>query len=347
MSGTSLDGLDLAHCSFKKNSKWEYSINSVLDVKYPVNLIQKLKNPASLSGKDLQRLDIEFGEFVGESINKFLKTANFKTDLIASHGHTIFHEPSHGFTTQIGNGNVILSITGLPVVNDFRSYDVALGGEGAPLVPVGDRLLFPEFDFCLNLGGIANISFEQNKKRLAYDVVPFNILFNNLAEKLSKEYDDGGRLASKGRILEGLLEELNNLDYYKMDYPKSLDKSWIEDKIILIIDKHEASINDKLRTVSEHLSVQIFNAISGVATNSASKVLVTGGGAFNNFFIENLRNKLKPLASLVLPDENLIKFKEAMVFAFLGVLKMEGLTNILSSVTGASRDTCSGVIYSN
>jgi len=342
MSGTSLDGLDMAHCTFEQlDNRWVYKLNAAETISLPESLSAKLKSATKLSGENLTELDNELGRWYGTCVNDFLKNKTLKIDLIASHGHTVFHQPESGLTLQIGSGVQLHAMTNLPVVNDFRSKDVALGGQGAPLVPIGDKLLFSEYALCLNLGGIANVSFDKTGKRIAFDIGACNMVLNYLAEKLGLEYDEDGLQAESGVVNSQLKEALNQWDYYAKSYPKSLGYEDVSGHVLPIIENSNLSIQDKLATYCDHLACQITNAVA----ETKGKLLVTGGGAFNNHLIERITFHLPETTEVILADSSLISFKEAIVFAFLGVLRIQGEINCLSSVTGASRDCSAGVIY--
>lgn len=340
MSGTSLDGVDLAYCNFSfKNKHWSFTIEKAKTIEYPKDWKYSLKESIFKDKTQLQTLDQLYGEFLGEICKEFINDFNLKPDLIASHGHTIFHKPHLGFTLQIGNGEKIAKATNIPTVFDFRSLDVQLGGQGAPLVPIGDRLLFNEFDFCLNLGGFANISFEKYNQRMAFDICPANIIINQICESIGLDYDKDGEIAKRGYTNIDLIRELNNLNYYKSPYPKSLGKEFVIEKINPIIHKYKLSTEDKLRTVYDHITQQIGKIIT---TEIGNNVLISGGGAHNTFLIDLLRANTSK--EIIIPDDNIIEFKEAMIFAFLGVLKLRGENNCLSSVTGASNDCSGGIL---
>ncbi|NTW32513.1 MAG: anhydro-N-acetylmuramic acid kinase [Bacteroidetes bacterium] len=341
MSGTSLDGVDIAYCVFsEEEGKWSYFIKYAELYKYDEywsNTLQKLENTSAF---DFVNINILYGHYIGKLIKNFIEKYNIQADFIASHGHTIFHQPEKMITCQIGDGAAIAAETGVAVICDFRSLDVALGGQGAPLVPIGDKLLFSEFDFCLNLGGIANVSFDNGKQRIAFDICPVNIALNRIAKNFGKAYDDNGCLASKGQISQELLSNLNDLDYYKIVPPKSLGKEWIMKYFIPIIDKYNISDNDKLCTICEHIALQISKVVN---FSEGGQMLVTGGGAFNSFLISRIKHFCKCV--IIIPDSKTIEYKEALIFAFLGVLRMNNKNNCLSSVTGASRDNVGGAVY--
>lgn len=339
MSGTSLDGLDLAAVEFTRiQDKWAFSILAAETYTYSGEWEDKLKKAPSLSGGHLMELHTAYGRFTANRINRFINTHKLQPALIASHGHTVFHQPEKAFTFQLGHGASIAAETGITTIADFRSGDVALGGQGAPLVPVGDRLLFHEYDMCLNLGGFANISFELNGERLAFDICPVNIILNDLAMRMGKQYDAGGELGRTGKVRDQLLSRLNHLDFYREKPPKSLGREWLENCFIPLLEETTLPAEDKLRTLYEHIAIQI----AGVSKTTGS-MLVTGGGAFNTFLLERIREHMS--CELVLPSETLVNYKEALIFALLGLLRHLGEINCYSSVTGAKRDSSTGVIY--
>lgn len=342
MSGTSLDGLDLAYCQFgNENSTWHYEVKKASTLKYPEGLRSKLASAMTMTGFDLMMLDKELARFMGNAVNAFMENFKDDVDLIASHGHTVFHRPDLGLTTQIGSGAVIAAITGKDTVSDFRTTDVALGGQGAPLVPIGDELLYGQYDICLNLGGICNLSYRENKLRKAYDISPCNIVLNLLAQQLGHNFDPEGSIARQGLINENVLKQLNQLDYYQLKANKSLGREWIDNHFLPIIQQCSLPTPDILRTVSEHIAQQIATACNA---DRGTTMLITGGGAHNNFLIELIKEKFH--GQVQIPDEDTIDFKEAIIFAFLGFLRANNLSNCIASVTGASRNSCGGAIYS-
>lgn len=339
MSGTSLDGVDLVYVRFTdKEESYSYTIIKSETYKYSKEWENKLKNAFSQTALEIEKLDIEYGEYLGNLIKVFLKENSIKEiDFIASHGHTIFHKPEQGLTLQIGDGETISKVTQYKVVYDFRTQDVKLGGQGAPLVPIGDRLLFHEYEYCLNLGGFANISFEKNGDRKAFDICPVNIVMNHFAQLLGSNYDDKGLFASEGKVQKQLLDELNNLSFYKDVEPKSLGYEFVVEVIFPLIAKYDLSEKDTLRTFIEHIVCQIANKV-----NSKGQLFITGGGAYNEFLIQQLKKKLSN--EIVVPNKELIDFKEALIFAFLGLLRVNNKINCLKSVTGASKNHSSGQI---
>ncbi len=345
MSGTSLDGLDLAYCEFqKKKNVWTYKVLFAETLPYSKIWKNKLSLAFKKTKHEIEFLDKTYGEFIGKSVKSFILKYDLQPTLISSHGHTIFHDPRKGITLQIGNGIAIASKCKLPVVNNFRLGDVLLGGQGAPLVPVADKYLFSEYEFCLNLGGFANISLDnQLGTRIAFDICPVNIILNRLSNYLGKEFDKDGLLAKKGKINIELLNQMNELDFYKKTPPKSLGREWIENEFEPLLLKKNISVFDKLRTVTEHAAIQLSTAINLFSQNPNDKVLLTGGGGYNKFLIIRLRQLIK--CKLILPNNHTIQFKEAMAFGFLGVLKIREEINILKSVTGAKFDSCGGQLF--
>jgi anhydro-N-acetylmuramic acid kinase len=334
MSGTSLDGLDLALCRITASGT-KYKILKAATIPYSAAWKQRLKDAEKSSGEELAAHDKEYGQLLGEMCVQFL--GSDKPDYIASHGHTIFHDPSNGYTFQAGSGSEIARITGITTVNDFRTTDVSLGGQGAPLVPIGDKLLFGNYTYCLNLGGFINISFEENGVRKAFDIAPMNYVLNRIAQRRGQEFDQGGKLAAKGKYNTALGAKLDRLAYYSQLPPKSLGREWVEKNVFPLLDDR-MSPEDQLHTFAVHAAKQT----AGICTQEG-KVLVTGGGAYNKFFIGEL--KMHSRAKIVIPDDETVQFKEALIFALLGYLRLHEQNNALASVTGASRDSCGGTIH--
>ena len=409
MSGTSVDGLDMAYCRFTNSGgRWSYEIIKTQTLPYSgTGWAERLIGADRLGGLELMELHRDFGRFTGNAVNRFLidpgqlsypgpetetgiaaspgSTALPKPDLIASHGHTVFHQPGKGITLQIGDGAEIAATTGILTVSDFRRLDVALGGQGAPLVPIGDELLFADYRYCLNLGGFANISFRESGKRVAFDICPVNIVLNILARHLGMEYDRGGTVAASGKVDAELLERLESLDFYSKTGPRSLGKEWVDEVFMPVVEASDAPVEGKLRTVCEHVAMRIAAVTtnadarpgppeefmsagkipaagdddphpsvrstepdhtersSGAGATGLSSLLVTGGGARNGFLMKLISRKAAPVGT-VIPDGHIIDFKEAIVFAFLGVLRLRNEVNCLASVTGAHRDNSGGII---
>jgi len=355
MSGSSLDGLDIVYAELEETGgKWIYDIKAATCIEYNGEWIKRLKVAPHLRAYEYLLLHTAFGKFVAEKVSDFIEHNNLqhKVQLIASHGHTVFHTPNLRMTAQLGDGATIAALTGINVVNDLRMMDVALGGQGAPIVPVGEKLLFKDYDFFLNLGGIANISANINTY-IAFDVCPANRVLNMIANKEGKAYDDKGEIAKTGSINTALLTQLNSLDYYKRPYPKSLANDFGVEVIFPLIQSSSISNADALRTYTEHIVQQIANAINNIQHQTSAKqgitsiqLLATGGGAFNDFLIERLRNALKIFnIDVIVPDENLVKFKEALVMALLGVLRWREEDTVINTVTGASRSSIGGAVW--
>lgn len=342
MSGTSLDGIDVAHIHFSlKNKNWEYEILETETIPYNSEWLEKLKTAVDFSANELTKLNEDYTILLGNTIKSFIQKNKLGgLDAVCSHGHTILHQPQNGFTLQIGNLPEIAEIIGVTVVCDFRVQDVKLGGQGAPLVPIGDRILFSDYDYCLNLGGFSNISFEQNDKRIAFDISPVNTVLNFYANKLGLAYDDKGKIARSGETDLNLMEELDALSYYQKPFPKSLGFEFVKTIVLPLMESYDISIEDKIHTFVKHIAKQTAFALP----DRSGKMLITGGGAYNTFLLESMQNYL-PEINLVVPDAKTLEYKEALIFALLGILKLRKEINVLSSVTGAKKDHSSGKIY--
>jgi anhydro-N-acetylmuramic acid kinase len=338
MSGTSLDGLDLCCVSFQFDGTWHYRILKAESVDYPPELREKLASAQTLSAQEYARLHSDYGLYLGEQVRDFLQRNQLHADLVASHGQTIFHQPSVRFTAQIGSGAGIAAMTGIDTVCDFRTTDVALGGQGAPLVPIGDAILFAEYDACLNLGGFSNISYAAGDKRLAYDISPVNFVLNHYAAQRGMAFDRDGDLARSGRIDDTLLARLNALPFYTQSGPKSLGREWVEAEVYPLIDSFNLPVETVLATFVEHVAMQIARHVRG------GQVLVTGGGARNVFLLQRMQAQA-PKVRYIVPDALTVDFKEALIFALLGALYRAGLPNCLASVTGAAFDNIGGCLY--
>ena len=344
MSGTSLDGLDLAYCRFElEEGKWRYAILKAATFEYGEEWRDRLNSVFRSTAEAYARTHAEYGKYLGNQVSLFMKEQEIKeVDFVSSHGHTIFHQPASGFTAQIGEGAALAASCGHMVVCDFRTSDVAYGGQGAPLVPIGDRHLFPDHAYCLNLGGIANISFEKGTDRIAFDVCPCNMLLNHYAGLAGQPYDKNGEMAAAGKLHDGLLRELNAMPFYAKSYPKSLGREEVEKFFIPVIEKHGLSPADCLRTVCEHIAIQV-SATRSLASRENPGMLVSGGGAWNAFLMERIRHHAG--ITVEIPDAITINYKEALIFAFLGVLRYRDEPNCFRSVTGASKDVVGGAIY--
>lgn len=342
MSGTSLDGLDLALCEFRrKGENWDCHIVKGDTITYNQKMKLELGNAQTLSAYDFVELHRRFGRFIGEELSKFISNFNEEIDFVASHGHTVFHEPDNQVTFQIGCGAAIAAHCGIKTISDFRTLDIAMGGHGAPLVPIGDELLFSKYDACVNLGGFANISFRGDGGRIAFDICPVNIVLNEIVQQYFEiDFDKGGEIGRSGTVDKKLLEQLNHLSFYQEKGPKSLAREWVELNILPLLKQSSADKKDILTTCYHHFSQQIGNVLN---VHQLHKVLFTGGGTFNDFFMKLVSEYSS--AEIIIPAPEIIDFKEALIFAFLGVLRVEERVNCLSSVTGASKNNIGGSIY--
>ncbi|MCS6934474.1 MAG: anhydro-N-acetylmuramic acid kinase [Chitinophagales bacterium] len=353
MSGSSLDGLDIACCTFtKENNRWTFRINHTDVVPYPDEWVQELRSLPIATAKKLWEAHAALGAYFGQQVNRFMERNGLrgKVDFIGSHGHTIFHFPEKKFTTQIGDGAALAATVNLPVVCDFRSADIADGGQGTPIVPIADKLLFAEYKYCLNIGGIANISSKTDDNIIAFDICPANQVLNLLANRLGKEYDEDGKIAAEGKVCDDLLRKLNSLDYYSRLFPKSLDNSFTRETILPLIEEFQISTEDKISTFTEHIASQINNHLALIQQHESSarfrgqsKILATGGGAFNRHLIHRIKHHTG--VEVVVPDPELVKYKEALAIAFMAVLRMRNEVNVLRSVTGAARDSVGGAVF--
>jgi anhydro-N-acetylmuramic acid kinase len=350
MSGSSLDGLDIAFVQLEEiRGKWTFDILKAECIEYTNELSERLRKAPGLNAIDYLRLHTEYGRYLGNVVNEFIQRHDIdhQVQMIASHGHTVLHEPHNGTSAQIGDGATIAAITGLPVVSDLRNMDVALGGQGAPIVPIGDKLLFGQYDYWLNIGGIANITVPNNGDALAYDICPANQILNGLAEKVGKDMDENGEMARAGKLQLDILSDLNDEAYYLQEPPKSLDNQQAKQLVFPILLKSDNEIKDLLRTAVQHIVDKIVEAVKKYPTGKEqSALLVTGGGAMNTFMMEQLEAALKGTnTELYIPNEDTIKFKEAVVMALIGVLRWREETNVLATVTGASRDSIGGALW--
>ncbi|PZU88395.1 MAG: anhydro-N-acetylmuramic acid kinase [Chryseobacterium sp.] len=339
MSGTSLDGLDICYSKFlKQESGWIFEILNSETIPYSFDWEKSLKDAINFCGEELLKLNVDYGFYLGKKTQEFISKYKIENlDLIASHGHTVFHQPQNKFTLQIGDGRAIKSIINKPIIYDFRSQDVIFGGNGAPLVPIGDELLFSDYDACLNLGGFSNISLKRNEKRIAFDICPVNIILNEFASRIGKNFDEDGNLARKGKVDEVLLKKLNQIEFYSLEAPKSLGIEWINENISPLIQDQNTA--DLLATFTEHSAIQIAKIFNEFEIKN---VLITGGGAYNSYLMEKI--KANSNTEINIPEKEIIEYKEALIFAFMGVLRSLNLNNILSSATGSSHDHPSGLV---
>ena len=355
MSGSSLDGLDMAYCKFNYDVHDgliginEWSIKQAQTTIIPHELKSQLSIAHNLDIKKMQILDVLLGQFIGIELESFIQKHKLNPiDLIASHGHTVIHKPNQGISLQIGNGESIAAITGLPVINHFRNKDIEHGGQGAPVAPIADRFLFKGYDFYLNLGGIANISYHKNENWFAYDISGANQMLNALANKLQLSFDDKGNKARSGQKIEALYHQLNKHAYLDKSPPKSLDNQFVFQEFTQVLLDHEGKISDKLCTACHHIASQISIAIEKAELDKPEmSMFCTGGGVFNEYLIElikdycNKRLKVK----IDIPSAEIINYKEAALMALMGLLHHEKIPNVMSSVTGANKDTINGELH--
>lgn len=353
MSGSSLDGLDLAYCQFDFHKivpdRMTWQILEAETMPFSSTWRETLLELPQQSAQAFAEADMRLGSYFGELCKQFIQKTGAQPDFIASHGHTIFHEPARGFSAQIGDGAAIAATTGITTIDQFRGQDIALSGQGAPIAPIADQYLFSGYDFYLNLGGIVNISSQINKQWIAFDVTGANQVLNHLAREKGMEYDKDGQLAAAGILIPKLFEEVSSLGFFKEKYPKSLSNQWVQENLIKIFLESSGSIEDRLHTVVHHIAFQIKQAVHQIMNHEKFKqdhfkILVTGGGAFNSFLLNTLENHLDQV-TLEKPDPQVIAFKEALLMAWMGVLRLEGHSNILSSVTGAKRPSIGGAIH--
>ncbi len=359
MSGSSLDGLDIAFTKFVVNTTadalhiddWQLLAADTLPFseQWQARLLHLPRTEALAFAKT----HTYFGHYTAELVNGFLKKQNIDPDFIAAHGHTVFHYPEENMTTQIGDGAALAALTGYPVISDFRSQDVASGGEGAPLAPLADKLLFSEYDFFLNIGGIINISCNANGKFVAFDITAANQLLNALALQLGQAYDAKGVLAARGEVIERVLEDAAKLPYFSQPYPKSLDNQWVRKHILPFFVHPRRSVEDRLRTSCEHIAQQTAQALAQIVKaeklddQKNYRLLVTGGGAFNTFLVQTLQKHCQKILDieLIVPEKNVVEFKEAILMGLMGVLRLENVPNCLQTVTGAQRNVIGGAVH--
>ena len=353
MSGSSLDGLDIVFAEFTESrGQWSFEIRAADCLPYSSEWEDRLRNAIHLNALDYMRLHTAYGHYVGQQVNHFIRQHGLEhqVQLIASHGHTTFHEPQHRMTGQLGDGAAIAAATGINVVSDLRAMDIALGGQGAPIVPMGEKLLFPEYRLLLNIGGIANISANLPDTCLAFDICPANRVLNAFAAEAGQAYDAGGAMAAAGFVRDEVLSRLNQQAYYAQPFPKSLANDFGTDVIFPLLKGAALSVPDALRTMVEHIAIQTTRSVGKLLQRLPQerpvKLLATGGGAHNSFLVERLQASLRPMGvEVVVPDAGLVNYKEALVMALLGVLRWREENTVLHTVTGASRSSIGGAVW--
>ena len=349
MSGSSLDGLDIVYTELQEiGGKWNYEISHAACLEYDKEWKEKLTNAVNLPALDYQLLHTAYGEFIGQKINEFIDDhkLHHQVSLISSHGHTTFHLPEKKMTHQLGDGATIAADARLPVVSDLRSMDIAFGGQGAPIVPLGEKLLFTGYNYFLNLGGIANISIHKENEIIGYDVCVANRILNMLAGEKNLAYDDEGKISSQGKIQPSVLEKLNAMEYYKLPYPKSLANSFGTDIVYPLLKSFNINIEDALCTYTEHICIQIKKSLQLYKQEEVQHLFITGGGAFNIFLIERLQKNLGDINfGIYIPSYDVVKYKEALIMALLGILRWREQYTVLASVTGALHDSIGGALW--
>ncbi|MEM6734743.1 MAG: anhydro-N-acetylmuramic acid kinase [Bacteroidota bacterium] len=336
MAGSSMDGLDLALVRFQmERRQWRFELLKCITVMYPESLFVRLKDAPKHTTKSQRKLDIDFGHWIAIQVLDFIQRVD-KPEILAIHGHTLIHSPEKKISWQLGSGKIIANHTGIITITDFRAKDIQLGGEGAPLVPFGDFQLFSDYEACLNLGGIANLSIRSSK--IAGDICPCNQVLNYYSHQIGLPFDDSGKIAEKGKINTDFLIQLGKLSFFKKSFPKSLPNHSIP---YTLLDSVNPSTG--LRSYSEFIAIQVCNSLRNIKAKN-SKLLISGGGAFNSFLISLIQERL-PKWNVTIPSNELVSFKEAIIFGFLGLMTHLDEVNVLSTVTGASQDTSSGVIH--
>ncbi len=350
MSGSSCDGLDISFVSLEESrGVWQFEIVQADCIPYTTIWKEKLLGATALSALDFQLLHHEYGVYIGAVVNEFIEkhALEYKVQLIGSHGHTIFHQPSKGISIQIGSGAAIAAATGINVISDLRSMDTALGGQGAPLVPVGEQALFSEYDYCLNIGGISNISIKKDGHWMAWDICAANRVLNGLAATKNRSFDDKGMMAASGKLNTALLTKLNAIQYYKQQPPKSLDNSFGDHDVLGMIQDAGIDTADALHTYCRHIAQQILYSLLPIHQQQASaKMLVTGGGAFNDFLMHCIQEELKTIhIDITIPNATVVQYKEALIMAFLAVLRWREEYTCYADSTGASRNSIGGAVW--
>lgn len=349
MSGSSLDGLDIACVKLEEvRGKWNFEIIYADCIPFSEEWANALSQAAGLNAIDYLRLDTKFGRLVGSFVNSFIARHELehKVHFIASHGHTVFHEPHNQTTAQLGNGAAIAAVTGLPVINDLRAVDIALGGQGAPIVPIGDKLLFAEYDYLLNIGGIANVSVRHGDSYVAFDICPANQVLNRLAARVGLIMDKDGELAASGAVLPEMLAALSTDEFYEKAPPRSLSNSSALDMAAAVINSSGQNTADLLATATTHIANEVERALRQFSPALPGKMLITGGGALNKTLVGMISERLSCLGiEVVVPGAEIVQYKEALVMALLGVLRWREEVNVLASVSGAERDSVGGALW--
>jgi len=352
MSGSSLDGIDLALTTFEVETQpkgelrvlhWE--IEKSKTIPYPAQWVSDLQKAPEMSGLELSLLHSKLGNYFGQVVLEFSKETDSPIDYISSHGHTVFHYPQKKMTLQIGDGAAIAALTGIDVFDNFRLQDIAAGGEGAPLAPIVDAYLFPEIKYTLNLGGIANINIKTANGYLAYDLCGANQILNALSKEAGKEYDENGQIAAKGQIIPKLLRQANQWDYLRLAPPKSLDNRQVQNHTVRLFSSYPSPLEDRMFTAVHHIGYQIAASIHPHVGFVPEQLLITGGGALNTFLVSVIKEYLSPNIEIIKAPDSLINFKECVLMGLLGLLNIYQLPTTLPSVTGAKWKTVGGCFH--
>lgn len=344
MTGTSLDAIDLAYCRFEEqNDSYVWVCLLAESIEIEARWRDRLMALPQQTAEIYAKTHVYLAHYLGKNIANFIHKHQLRPQFVAVHGQTIFHQPHKNFTAQIGDGETLVSYLQCPLVCNFRNKDVALGGEGAPLVPLGEKYLFPDTRLFLNLGGFANVSYGQQ----AFDIAPCNLVLNALLRAFNPDadYDRGGQIARAGKLLPELLAALNALPYYRQKAPKSLGSEWVEQQLFPIFAAYKPELADGLHTFCEHLAQQTAASVEQLGVQH-EQLLITGGGRHHDYLMERLGHHLEPLhISIAETSDELVDFKEAIIFAFLGLRALTGKPNTLKSVTGARQDAVCGSVH--
>lgn len=348
-SGTSLAGLDLVFVALTEvRGKWTYEIKAAERLAYTPEWEEKLGSAANLPARDYLLLNSEYGHYTGHAVKQFISQhqLDHQVHFITAHGHTVFHVPGQKMTAQLGDGAAIAAVTGLPVISDLRAMDVALGGKGAPILPIAEQLLFPDYRYRVNLGENATIAIQKDEQFLAFDICPCNYILDTLAETLGRAYDDEGKLAAGGVTDQPLLGALNGLAFYNEKYPRTLASKFGTGIVMPMIQQHQLSTQGKLNTYTHHIAAQIEKVVKDLLPqeeDTSRSLLLTGGGTANTYLVKVIEEVLQPLNITVTTQNE--PFRNALMIALLGALRWRQEPNALASVTGAEKDSVGGALW--
>lgn len=356
MSGTSLDGVDIALVSFDEKKP---TLVASHYRPYPEELFQSTKSLCRKSNvrfDELALVDVKLGDFYAEGIHQLLSSTDTLTSsitAIGSHGQTIQHSPNSTppYTLQIGDANRIAENTGITVVADFRRRDMAAGGQGAPLVPAFHKAMFQtnkENLAIINIGGISNVTFlskDASEPLIGFDCGPGCTLMDQWTQiHFDKPYDASGDLAKQGAVNTPLLDSLLSDSYFESHYPKStgpeyFSLEWLQNKL----QQYPSTQLDTLSTLCELTAASIELSLNQIP--GTDKILICGGGSHNTYLKERIKARTKQALTTtetygIHPD-----WVEAMAFAWLAKQTMEGKNGNCPSVTGATKEVVLGAIY--